>query len=222
MMRGVRLGFALLGAAASGLGAQVAGLPVRNAGIGTGIGIAADAGFPNGDYGKGMALGATGVVGLGPLGVSASVARWDPSGEGDVVTSVGGTGNLKVFGGPLIPFAVTLQAGVGRYRQDTIEGGKLTTLHVPLGLGVALTIPNPAFSIKPWLAPRIDLRRISESGGAVSGTDSDTRAKLGISGGVDLGFLSGLSVRAMYDRVFAGDGASPSVLSLGLGFRVGT
>ena len=225
MMRCARrlgLGLAVLAGYASVLGAQVAGLPVRNAGIGTGIGIAGDAGFPNGDYGKGLAFGATGVLGVGPLGLSASVARWDPSGEGDAVTSVGGTGNLKVFGGPLIPFAVTLQAGLGRYRQDTIEGGKLTTWQVPLGLGVALTIPNPAFSIKPWLAPRIDLRRISESGGAVSGTESDTRAKFGISGGVDLGFLSGLSVRAMYDRVFAGDGIHPSVLSVGLGFRVGT
>src|SRR5262245_15686986 len=88
---------------------QVDGLPVRNAGVGTGIGIAADVGFPNADMGKGTAFGATGFVGLGPLGVTASVSRWNPAGDGDALTSVGATLNLKVFGGPLIPLSLTMQ-----------------------------------------------------------------------------------------------------------------
>lgn len=200
------------------LGAQVAGLPVRNAGIGTGIGVAADVGFPSAAMGKGIAYGASGVIGFGPLGVSAAVARWDPSGDGDAVISVAGSGNLKVFGGPLIPIAVTLQGGVGRYRQST-AGGHVTTLHLPAGLGIALTIPNPAFSIKPWVAPRLDVVRTSETGGT---NDTHTDANFAISGGVDVGFLGGLTIRAMYDRVQAGQGANPSVISLGLGFRVGT
>ncbi len=198
------------------LRAQVAGLPVRNAGIGTGIGIAADVGFPNGDAGKGTAFGATGQVGLGPFGVTASVARWNRS-AGEDLTSVGGTLNLKVFGGPLIPLAITMQGGVGRYRTSTIEGDRITTTHLPAGLGIALTIPNPAFSIKPWAAPRLDV--LHQSG---SGIVDGTRVKFGISGGIDLGFLSGLAVRAMYDRVSAGGGSHPSVLSLGIGFKVGT
>ena len=51
---------AMLGIAPSAgiLSAQVAGLPVRNAGIGTGIGLAADLGFPNAAMGKGVAIGA--------------------------------------------------------------------------------------------------------------------------------------------------------------------
>ena len=72
------------------------------------------------------------------------------------------------------------------------------------------TIPTPGFSIKPWIAPRV----------SVTG-DSPDESPSGISGGVDLGFPSGLSIRAMYDRVKAGAGVSPSVLSLGLGFQVG-
>ena len=198
------------------LPAQVAGLPVRNAGVGTGIGIAGDVGFPNGDMGKGTAFGATGMVGLGPLGVTATVARWTPSG-GDGITSVGGTVNLKVFGGPLIPLSVTMQGGLGRWRTSTIEGDRITTTHVPAGLGIGLTIPNPAFSIKPWAAPRVDV--LHQSG---SGIIDGTRVKFGISGGIDLGFLNGLSVRAMYDRVAAGGGSNPAVFSLGAGFRVGT
>ena len=34
--------------------------------------------------------------------------------------------------------------------------------------------------------------------------------------------LSGLAVRVMYDRVSRGNQVTPSVLSLGLGFKVGT
>jgi len=133
---------------------------------------------------------------------------------------VGGSGNLKIFGGPLIPLAVTLQAGFAVYRITTtdVAGDEIRKRiwHAPLGLGLALTIPNPVFSIKPWVAPRLDLVHTPAS---LSG--SNTEANFGISGGVDLGFLGGFSIRAMYDRVSAGDGVNPSVLSLGAGFRVG-
>jgi hypothetical protein len=199
------------------LSAQVAGLPVRNAGIGTGIGIAADVGFPNADMGKGTAFGGTGFVGFGPLGVTASVSRWNPGGDLPGITSVGGTLNLKVFGGPLIPLSLTMQGGIGRTRTSNVEGGSITTMHFPVGLGVGVTIPNPAFSIKPWAAPRVDV--VHESG---AGLISGTRAKFAISGGIDVGFLSGISIRAMYDRVSAGSGSHPAVFSLGAGFKVGT
>jgi len=204
----------MIGAAGrtGGLVAQVAGMPVRNAGVGTGIGIAADVGFPNGDAGKGIAVGATGAIGLGPLGVTGSVATWNPKGPGSSMTSAGVTGNLKIFGGPLIPVSVTLQAGAAHYK---VSGE--SNWHVPVGVGLALTIPNPVFSIKPWLAPRVDVVRTNPAVGS-----SDTDTNFGISGGVDLGFLSGLTIRAMYDRVSAGGGLKPSVLSLGLGFKVGT
>jgi len=108
----VLLAAALTGAAGS-LGAQVTGLPVRNAGVGTGVAIAADVGFPGEALGKGLAIGATGAVGLGPIGLTGSVARLDPSGPGATLTSFGATANLKVFGGPLVPFSVTLQGGAG-------------------------------------------------------------------------------------------------------------
>lgn len=213
-----------LGAAGStgGLAAQVAGLPVRNAGVGTGIAIAADVGIPNGAAGKGIAVGATGAIGLGPLGVTGSVATWNPKGPGKSINSVGITGNLKIFGGPLIPVSVTLQAGAARYTIGNTGGGSTTNWHVPVGLGLALTIPNPVFSIKPWLAPRLDLVRTSGSQVAGGPSSTDTATDFGVSGGVDFGFLSGLAVRVMYDRVSRGKNNTPSVLSLGLGFKVGT
>jgi hypothetical protein len=214
-----------LGAAGStgGLAAQVRFLPVRNAGVGTGIGIAADVGIPNGDAGGGLALGATGAVGLGPFGVTGTAGLWHHEAE-PTIKSLGVTGNLKVIGGPLIPLSVTLQTGAAYDKVDghDVLGDPVSdkTWHIPVGVGLALTIPNPVFSIKPWLAPRVDVIRSKHS--HLGTTDTDSRAKFGISGGVDFGFLSGLAVRVMYDRVSAGNHVTPSVLSLGLGFKVGT
>ena len=218
--------FLLAAGPAGGLVAQVAGLPVRNAGVGTGFGIAADVGFPSAAAGKGVTLGATGALGAGPLGLTATVARWDPKGPGESLTSVGATGNLKIIGGPLIPLSVTLQGGAARFTQaaTTIEGDALDlkTWHFPAGIGIALTIPNPVFSIKPWVAPRVDVVRVTQSDGGTAAQVTNTESDFGISGGVDLGFLNGLTIRAMYDRVFRGEGVNPSVLSIGLGFRVGS
>ena len=218
----------LLGAAGptGGLVAQVPGLPVRNAGIGTGIAIAADAGFPSAAAGKGLALGGTVAIGLGPLGVTGSMARFDPKGAGGAINSVGGSANLKVFGGPLIPFSVTLQGGAAYSKESasTVAGDAFSvkTWHAPIGLGLALTIPNPVFSIKPWVSPRLDITRVTQSDGGTATLVTNTDAHFGISGGVDLGFLNGLSIRAMYDRVNLGSGVNPSVISFGLGFKVGT
>ncbi|HTL04401.1 MAG TPA: outer membrane beta-barrel protein [Gemmatimonadales bacterium] len=225
----MRLGLSLLalllaGAAgpAGGLAAQAAGLPVRNAGIGTGVGLAGDVGFPSAAGGKGIAIGATGMIGLGPLGASATLAHWTPKDQ-DGINSVAATANLKIIGGPLIPLSVTLQAGAG-YGKSTQQGFEAPvttkTVHVPVGLGIALTIPNPVFSIKPWVAPRLDLQRVTIESDTPAETHTDTH--FGISGGVDFGFLNGMTIRAMYDRLQAGNGAHPSILSVGLGFRVGT
>jgi hypothetical protein len=208
---------------AGGLVAQVAGLPVRNAGVGTGAGIALDVGFPSASAGKGVAVGATGSLGLGPVGFTATAATFNPKGAGKRINSLGATGNLKIIGGPLIPLSVTLQAGAG-YHKVTVEGGEAPTitktLHVPVGVGIALTIPNPVFSIKPWVAPRLDVlrTRIQSDTPAETSTVTD----FGISGGVDLGFLNGLTIRAMYDRVSRGSGSNVSTLSIGLGFKVGS
>jgi len=188
------------------LPAQVLGIPVRNAGVTTGIGIAGEVGFPNSDFGKGKAFGASGQIGLGPIGFTASVASYDPKGAGDKITSLGATANFKVFGGPLIPFSVTLQGGAGYWDEDEV-GGKVKYWHFPVGLGLGLNIPNPVLAIRPWIAPRLDVLR--ESNGS-----SETSTDFGISGGVDLNLLSGLGFRASYDWV-SHEGQHPAVFAVG-------
>lgn len=200
---------ALLGAGLTPRGhAQVTGLPVRNDGVTSGLTFGAEVGWPNGDYAKGTAYGGRAAIGLGPLGVSAVVSSWSPNGRPSQ-TGLGGYLNLKVFGGPLIPLSVTLQGGA----EYTSVGGT-KTVHAPIGLGIALKIPNPALAIKPWIAPRFDL--VHTSGAALSGTTK----KFGISGGLDFSLLGGFGFGAAYDRTFRGSGVNPSVFSVGINYTL--
>jgi hypothetical protein len=203
VLRGIVMLCVTLGAVPV-LAGQVVGLPVYNAGIPTGLGLYADIGFPNDAAGDGFAYGATGRLGFGPLGATASVARFNPEGPDNELTSVGGTLNYKIFGGPLVPLTVTLQGGAGYAKQDDIK-----LYRFPVGVGLALTIPNPALAIKPWLAPRLDISRVSGDLG------SDTETDFGISGGVELNLLGGLGFHASYDRVFA-DVEDPSIFAAGV------
>lgn len=196
------------GTAAAG-SAQITGLPVRNSGISGGLSLGGEIGFPDADYGKGKAFGARGALGLGPFGVSAVVSSWNPEGPAGAQTGLGGYLNLKVFGGPLIPLSVTLQGGA-EYRSSS--GTKL--IHAPIGLGIALKIPNPALAIKPWIAPRLDIVRVTGSG------PDNTEKNFGISGGVDFSLLGGLGFGAAYDRTFFGNGVNPSVFSLGVNYTL--
>jgi hypothetical protein len=201
----------LLSVGVAGRGrAQVTGLPVRNAGVGTGLTIGGEVGFPNADYGKGTAFGARGALGLGPFGISAVVSSWNPRGPGDSQTGLGGYLNLKVFGGPLIPLSVTLQGGAEYVK---VSGAKL--VHAPVGLGIALKIPNPALAIKPWIAPRLDLVRTSGTG-----IQSNTESNFGISGGIDFSLLGGFGFGASYDRTWIGNGVNPGVFGLGASYSL--
>jgi hypothetical protein len=189
--------------------AQVPGLPVYNAGIPRGIGIFADLGFPNDDAGGGTAYGATGRVGLGVLAFTATLSALNPDGPAGTSAAVGGTVNYRVFGGPLVPLSVTLQGGIG-YTAPNNDGGILPddVIHFPIGLGLALTIPNPALAIKPWLAPRLDIVRSSVSDG------HSTETNFGLSGGIELNLLNGFGAHASYDYV-NGDGGNPGIFGIG-------
>lgn len=199
---------------AAPVSAQVAGLPVFNSGVGTGIGINVDAGFPNQDAGKGHTYGLSGSVGLGPLGITAILASNKPDG-GKSDTWVGATANLKLFGGPLIPVTINAQVGAG-YASD-IQGSGAKQLNVPVGIGIVANIPSPALSIKPWIAPRMQYMRF-QSGGTTS-----TQTKFGLSAGVNLGLAMGLTIRAAYDTFkldAGGTSVSPSTFSVGAGYAI--
>jgi len=192
--------------------AQVRGIPVYNSGVPRGLGLYGDVGFANDEAGGGTGYGLTGKAGFGPLGVAAQVSTSKPDG-GDSDISVGGSLNYRVFGGPLVPLAVTLQAGAGYVKAGgsdlVFPPSDVTFWHFPVGVGFTLTIPNPVLAIRPWLAPRLDIVRTSPDGG-----ESDTDTNFGLSGGIEANFLNGFGLHAAYDAVFA-DGARPGIFGLG-------
>ena len=209
---GIVLAAALAGAAPSAA-AQVRGIPVYNAGIPRGIGLYADVGFPNDEAGGGTGYAVTGRLGLGVFGATAILSSHNPEGPGDSDLSIGGTLNYRVFGGPLVPLSVTVQGGIG-YDTDErllpdVGTDDISRLRFPIGVGFALTIPNPVLAIKPWLAPRVDITRTSVEDG-----DAETNTEFGLSGGLELNTLGGLGLHATYDAIFA-DGGTPGVFGIG-------
>jgi hypothetical protein len=213
--RAVGLALALTLGAASALRGQALGLPVYNSGVPMGLGLYGDVAFPNSAAGDGYTLGLSGRLGWSRFGVTAAIASFDPTGVDNTTTTFGATANYKLVGGPLVPFSATLQGGVG-YGKVGQDPTAVKTWHIPLGLGIGLTIPNPALAIKPWIAPRIDITETSVSGGP-----SDTDSNFGISAGVEFNFLNGFGLHAAYDRVFV-SGDDPSIFALGAhyGFRI--
>ncbi|MBW8772683.1 MAG: outer membrane beta-barrel protein, partial [Gemmatimonadetes bacterium] len=127
------------------------------------------------------------------------------------------TANMKVFGGPLIPVSVNAQVGVGYWNEKDAGGPGIDQKHVdvPVSLGIALNIPTPGLSIKPWIAPRMQYHR---SSGAVD----NSQTKFGISAGVNLGLVGGISGRIAYDQITfkeSGSDAKSKIFSVGLGWN---
>ena len=201
---------------ARSVGAQVRGIPVYNSGVASGIALYGDVGFPDSSAGKGTAFALTGRAGFGAFGATAILSSFNPDGPASSDVSVGAALNYKVFGGPLVPLSVTLQGGIGYAKPDLgLLPGDETELRFPVGLGFALTIPNPSLAIRPWIAPRVDIIKVSNAG------VSNTETNFGLGGGLELNLLNGFGLHAAYDRVFV-DGGDPSVFGLGAhyAFRV--
>ncbi|HSE27081.1 MAG TPA: outer membrane beta-barrel protein [Gemmatimonadales bacterium] len=200
---------AALALAAAPAAAQVPGLPVFNSGVTRGVMGAVDVGFPNDDAGGGTTFAGTVSYGASRFMLTGTIASWNPD-AGDGTVAFGGTGSLHLIGGPLSPLSVTLQAGVASWSQD-VGPEDASFLHVPVGVGVGLVIPSPAVSLKPWIAPRLDLAKTDLL------PNDDWESSFGLSAGLDVAFIGGFGLRAAYDRVYADD-ADPSVFSLGLNY----
>ena len=198
------------------LSAQLPGLPVRNAGFSRGLTVGADVGFTNNDSPAETTVGATATLGLGLIGLSTTIAGWDRPGQGDGTIGVATSVTYLLLGGPLVPLSVTLQGGIGSWEISGAGFGNAqpAVLTIPVGVGLGLTIPSPLVSFKPWLAPRVQWTRISSFGSVSSNTTSD----LALSGGIDLGFINGITLRGAYDVTFA-PGGDPTTLSLGASYN---
>ncbi len=192
--------------------AQLPGIPVYNTPVSSGFTIAADIGFPNEASGLGTSYAITGAFGTGLFGFTGSIGGTKVEAINKTQVTVGGTANWKIFGGPLIPLAVNLQAGVA-YWEGALDS---KNLHVPVGVSAMLTIPTPGMAIKPWIAPRVDYSQTK-----VGGVTIADQTEFAISLGLDLAFLNGLGVRAAYDWMRV-EGTTLSTIGVGLNYALKT
>lgn len=199
---------------ATPVAAQLQGLPVYfNPKGGTGITIAGDFGRTVNNKVNGIAapqkpstIGARVSLGLPFVTVSVGAGIYDPkvlAQKNEV--QYAGSAALKIFGAPLIPVAVSLQAGAGVITVGTGTGAT-KTVNIPVGIGVALNVPTPGASIEPWVAGRVHVSSVSTGGGTTSGT----QLGYGASGGINLGLPIGVGVHVALDWAsFAAKASSP-------------
>jgi len=186
--------------------AQTPGLAIHGAGLPGGIHVGATAGLSGSSSwpGEAFALGASLGFSSGRIGVVGTVGRIDFDADPfESSLTVGVRGVLRLFGGGLdIPLQVDAFAGYGRFDEPDerclscpIPWSARGAYHVPAGLGLTLNLSTPVFSIRPWLAPRVEL--FTGLSGDVGVTETDWAA----SAGVDLRFLGGLGLTVAWDKI---------------------
>ncbi len=206
-----------LGLLASPALAQMIGNPVYfSPKQGVGLTIAGDYGRGlNNGSGKMNYFGGRATLGLPMFAVTVGGGSAKPSG-GTSLTSFGGDVGVTVIKGPMVPVTVSLQGGAA-YNSLTIGTAKTKTIHAPLGAALAFNVKSPGASIEPWVAPRVDINRVSATIGTVSA--STTTTKIGASGGVNVGLPSGLGFHAALDYVNV-SGGSPLTVGAGVHYTI--
>ena len=182
--------------------AQLQGLPVYfSPKGGTGLTVAGDFGWATStklgtiSAPNPWTIGGRVALGLPFVTIGVGAAHYDPN-VSTALTAVqyAGTAAVKLFGGGLLPVAVSVQAGAGYLRQGR---GTFATksVNIPIGLGVALSLPTPGASLEPWVAGRVQVSSVA------SGAASGTQFGYGVSGGLSVGMPIGLGLHVALDWV---------------------
>lgn len=192
-----------LAALATAAQAQLAGIPVYfDPRGGTGVGVAANLGFPDDNAGGGTAYGVSGSFGTGPITLTAMVGAYKGTSYTGTQTTYGANISYRLFGGGILPVAVAVQAGYGTVKSALPAPAPSNTVNtIPVGVGISFN--PPLFPLKPWIAPRMDF---ISSGGS-------TTSQFMVSGGVNFNLLLGLGVHAAVDY----KPSSPTAMIFGVG-----
>ncbi len=195
-----------LGLVSSSAAAQLATMPVSfSPQGGPGVTVGADFGFGLNDDAKyvtgqtPIAYGGHVRLGLPKFYVTVRAAQVNPRGPtgttfADKEISFGGDLAVNILNAPLLPVALSIQGGVG-YTKFGTGLSEQKVLDVPIGVGIAINVPNPAVNVEPWAAPRIHINRVEV------GADTQTRTGFGVSAGLNLGLPMGLGFHVAADWV---------------------
>ena len=180
---------------------------------GTGLMVAADIGRGmNDDSGENTAFGARAALGIGSFTLGGGIASANPLVETERQTELQYMANaaLRVFGGGLLPISVSFQVGVGVLKVDGGTGGNdSTVVTVPLGVGVGFSLPTPGFNVEPWIAPRYTINK-----NEIESLPSFNQGGLGLSAGVNIGFIMGLGLHVAADWQSLPEKITPSFSAL--------
>lgn len=201
MRRKLALAAVLAALTAGPIAAQAPGVPQHPGSHRPGVELGVLVGFNDDTKAalRGTSYAASLGLGIGRLGVIAT-AGFVALDEDRRRSTLGALGTLHLVGdGVQTPLTLGLFGGLGW--MPASEGVEDALRHVPLGLSAGLTLATPIVSLRPWVAPRLDVTWVDAAA-------SDRAEKLGLSGGIDLRFPGGLSLRALGDYV---DGGSPYV-----------
>jgi hypothetical protein len=197
-------------ALALGLGATPASAQLFNNPVyfspshGTGLSL-------NGEYARGFSdrkdinfAGARGVLGLGPVSIMGGAGLAFEGGESEA--TFGGAVALNILDLPLVPVSVNVQGGIG-----TLSSEGITQLDIPIGVGVAFSVPAPILDVEPWIAPRLHIMRLS------NGT-SLTETGYGVSAGLNVTLPTGFGFHVAADYVKV-SGFDFDAFTVGAGFH---
>lgn len=180
-------------ALAAPVAAQTPGLAIHAAGLPVGPHVAGTLGFSSETFTIGAGAGYSG----SRLGITGAVARVDFDTIDETAFALGLRGVIRLLGGTLdLPLQVDAFGGYGRLDLDVGGlGGGNGNWRVPAGLAFTFDISTPVGSLRPWLAPRLDIFR--QTTGDVTTVDGHLAA----SAGVDLRLLGGFGLTAAWDKV---------------------
>lgn len=204
--------------------AQLAGNPVYAINPGVGITLAGDFGRGiNDESGKANFFGGRVILGVPMLSFWVGAGQVDfrnpdPNVDDKEIT-LGGGAAINLIKAPLLPVALTLQAG-----GSTMScGDDCTDLHLVAGPALRVNVPTPGVGIEPWVMPRVHMSRQSVGGETV------TQTGFGASGGINVNLPMGLGFHAVVDYAKIPEGTSglwtideakPMLVGIGIHYKI--
>ena len=203
---------------AAPLAAQAPGLPVHGGGFRRGTELVATVGWSGVESQAGDATTFAGTFAYGWSRVGVAGTFGLVSGTLSQATS-GALVAVRLLGdGVQTPFEVGVFGGAGAlFGGSCAEDAFPATTsgpcdeagdwRIPLGASVAVAITTPYVSIRPWLAPRVEIFEALDA--------EETVTKFAGSAGVDFRFAGGVGLRLLWEKVEAQD----QTLGVGLSYR---